>query len=85
MRVVADELEIFELEIVNVHYGRVQFHPGQRTRLARELKLRLVQMVCVKMQVAEGVDEFPRFQIADLRNHQGQQGVAGNIEGHAQK
>src|SRR5438876_8316831 len=29
VRVVADKLEIFEFEIVNVFYGGIQFHPWQ--------------------------------------------------------
>jgi hypothetical protein len=31
MRVVADQFEIFEFEIVNVFYRGIQFHPWQRS------------------------------------------------------
>jgi hypothetical protein len=37
------------------------------------------------MQVAERVDEIARLQSADLRDHHGEQRVAGDVEGHAEK
>ena len=37
------------------------------------------------MQVAEGVDEIARLQIANLRDHQREQRVAGDVERHAEK
>ena len=37
------------------------------------------------MAVATGPDEITRLQTADLRHHQGQQRVAGDVERHAQK
>ena len=85
MRVVADQFKILELEIVDVFHRRIQFHLRQRTRLARELQLRLFEMVLVKVQVAERVDEFAGFQTANLRHHQGEQRVAGDVERHAEK
>src|SRR5439155_14953717 len=51
MRVVTDEFEIFELEAVNVFDGRVQFHLGQRSIIARKLLARLLEMIVVDMQV----------------------------------
>ena len=50
-----------------------------------KLQLRLFEMIRVKMQIAEGVDEIARLQIADLRHHQRQQRVAGDVERHAEK
>lgn len=69
MRVVAGEGEIFEAEIVNAFHGRIQLHARQRTKLAGELLARLVEMVLVKVEIAEGVDEFAGPQIAHLRYH----------------
>ena len=85
MRVVTNQFKILELEFINFFHRRIDFHPRQRTRLARELQLRLLQMIFVKMQIAEGVDKFARLQIADLRNHQREQRVAGDVERHAEK
>ena len=58
MRIVADKLEILELEVVDVFHRRIQFHPRKRARRARQLLARLLEMVPVKMQIAEGVNEF---------------------------
>ncbi len=85
MRVVVHQFKILELEVADVFHRRVQFHLRQRTRLARELQFRLLDVVRVKMQVAERVDEFARLQTADLRDHQREQRVAGDVERHAEK
>ena len=42
-------------------------------------------MIAVEMQVAEGVDEFADLQIALVRDEMGQQGIAGDIEGHTEE
>ena len=42
-------------------------------------------MVSVKVQIAEGVDEFAGLQTRDLRDHHCEQGVGGDIERHAEK
>ena len=42
-------------------------------------------MVGVKMQITEGVNKFQRLQVANLRNHHGEQGVRGDVERHAEK
>ena len=85
VRIVADQFKILELEVVYVFHRRIQFHLRQRTRLARELQLRLLKMIGVEMQVAKGVDEVARLQSANLRDHQREQRVAGDVERHAQK
>ena len=63
MRVVADQFEILELEIVDVLHRRIQLHLRQRARLAGELQLRLFEVIGVEVQVAEGVDECAWLQI----------------------
>ena len=60
MRVVAHQLKILELEVVDVLHRRIEFHLRQRARLARELQFRLLEVIGVKMQIAEGVDEIAR-------------------------
>ena len=42
-------------------------------------------MVGVEVRVAEGVHEVLGLQPADLRHHHRQQGVGGDVEGHAEK
>ena len=75
----------FELEVINVFHLRVQFHLRQGTRLARELKFRLLQMIRVKVQVAKRVDERSRLQTADLRHHQREQRIGSDVEWHTEK
>lgn len=41
-------------------------------------------VIGVDVTVADGVYEFARFEASDVRDHQGQQCVAGDIEGHSQ-
>jgi hypothetical protein len=85
MRIVIHQFKILEFKVADAFHRRIQFHLRQRTRLARELQLRLLDMVRVKMQVAERVDEFARLQPADLRDHQREQRIAGDVERHAEK
>src|SRR6266567_1454983 len=60
MRVVADEIEIFELEIIDVFDARVQPHAWQRSAITRKLFMRLIEMISIQMQIAECVDKFAR-------------------------
>ena len=69
MRVVTDQLEVFELEGANVFDRGIQFQPRQRSTITSELFARLLEMILVKMQVAKGVNEIARPQIDNLRDH----------------
>ena len=85
MRVVADELEIFVLESVDVRDLRVEVHLRERAGLAGELKFRLLEVVGVKVEVPESVDELAGLEAADLRGHEREQSVGCDVEGHAEK
>ena len=85
MRVVADQLEVFELELADVFDARIQFYPRQRPACAVELFARLFEVIVVKMQIAERVDEIAGRKIDSLRDHRRQQGVTGDVEGDADK
>lgn len=85
MRVVADEFEVFVFEIGDVANCRIQFHPGQRPRFARELQPGLLEVIAVQVQVAERVDERAGPQIADLGDHHREQRVRSDVEGNAQE
>src|SRR6266478_8772636 len=69
MWIVANELEIFELKVVNIFDRRVQFHSRQWPEFAGELLTRLVEVVFVKMQIAKCVNKITRRHIDDLRHH----------------
>src|SRR5215468_7235562 len=85
MRIVTDQLEVFEFEILNVFVRRIQFHPRQRSTIARKLFAGLVEMVFVKMQVTKGMDEITRRKIDNLRHHHREQRVRRDVEWHSKK
>src|SRR3954447_7022440 len=75
VRIVFAQNEILEPEIVDAFHGWIQLHPRQRPKPSRKLFPRLLEMILIKMQIAKGVDEFARPQIANLRDHDGEQGI----------
>ena len=85
MRIVIRQGEIFETEIVNIFHGRIELHLRKRTEIAGELGARLFEMILIKMQIAEGVDELTGSQLADLRDHHRELRLGGDVEGHAEK
>jgi uncharacterized repeat protein (TIGR01451 family) len=70
---------------VNIFDAGSQAHLGEFARFTGELEARLFEVVRVKVQVAESMNERARFQIAHLRDHQGEKGVRGNIERDTEK
>src|SRR5690606_14591326 len=85
MRLVADQLEILEAEAEQVLHLRVELHRRQRQRLAGQLQIGLLQVVGVQMAVTAAPDELARREVADLRHHQRQQCIAGDVEGYAEE
>src|SRR5690349_13729584 len=85
MRVVIGEREIFEAEAADIAHCGIDLHLGKRPWFTRKLFAGLVEMISVQVQIAKGVDEFRRLQIANLRHHEREQGITGNIEWHPQK
>ena len=72
MRIVVEQLKIFEAKVFDILHCRIQSHCRERPAFAGQLFARLVEMIQVKMEIAESVDEFAGSQPADLRHHQGQ-------------
>ncbi len=85
MRVVADEFEVLEFEIVDVADGGIDFHPRKRARLTGELKLGLLDVILIQVQIAEGVDEGARLEITHLRHHHGEERIGGDVEGNTKE
>ena len=71
MRVV-DQLEIFELELVDVRYVRVDLEIREGVRVPLQLLLQRLDMVRVHMRIAQSVDELTSLQATDLSEHAGQ-------------
>ena len=85
MGLVADQLEVLEAEVEQILHLGIQLHARQRQRLAGQLQVGLLQVVGVQVAIAAGPDELARLQAGDLRHHQGQQSVAGDVEGYAEE
>ena len=83
--IVIEQLEIFETKVANILDLRVQLHPRERAALASELFARLFEVIRVEMQVAEGVNEIARPEIANLRHHHRQERIARNVERDSEK
>lgn len=83
--VVTFEGEVFVAEILEPVHRGIEQHPREGTRFASELEAGLIEVVHVEVEIAEGVDEFLGFQSADLRDHHGEQGVGGDVEGDAEE
>lgn len=83
--VVAFEAEVFVAEGEEVAHGGVEEHAGQGARGARQQQERLLDVVAIQVQVAEGVHELAGPQARHLRHHHAQQGVGGDVEGDAQE
>src|SRR5665213_444587 len=85
MRVVAFEREVFVAERENVLHLRIDLHHRQRPGWARQLQPGLLEMVGIKVSVAERVHEVARLEAGHLRHHHRQQCVGRDIEGHAEE
>jgi hypothetical protein len=85
MRVVSLKSEILKNKILQARALGVEQHLGQRAAFAGELEPRLLDVVCVEVQVAESVNKGSRFESADLRDHEGQEGIGGDIERNTQE
>ena len=60
VRVVADEFEVFEFEVINVFDCWIQFHSWQRPTIPGKLLASFLEMGLVKVQIAKRVDEIAR-------------------------
>ena len=77
MRVVAFDDDVLGADRPEVLRVALDDELRERLRRARELQLRLVEVVLVEMRVAERVHEVADLQIGDVRDGQAVQGVAG--------
>ena len=59
--IIIHKFKIFVFEIMNILYGGIELHNRQGTGLACQEQFGLFEMVCVQVQVTEGVDECARL------------------------
>ena len=84
-RVVTLEGDVLEAEVEDALHVGIEHEARQGARRARELQAGLLEVVEIEMRVARGVDKLARLQPAHLRHHLQQQGIARNVERHAEK
>jgi hypothetical protein len=82
---VVQHLEVFKLVVKDGGWLAFDIQCGIGKRFTAELQRHLLVVVAVNVAVTARPDEVAHVQVALLRHHVGQQGVAGNVEGHAQK
>src|SRR5262249_13543828 len=85
VRLIANKLKVRVLEFKYRFDSGIQLHHRRRIGFPRDLNSCLLQVVEVKVGVAEGMYEFTRFESAYMRDHHGKQRVGGNVEGRAQE
>ncbi len=85
MALVVQHLKIFKLV---VEYGigfALDVQGGIRKRFSAQLQGYLLVVVAVNVAVATGPNKITDIQVALLGDHVREQGVAGDVEGHAQE
>ena len=85
MRIIVFEAEVAVLEVKNIFFVGIDYHLRQRTWLACELETCLLEVIEIKMCVAEGVDEFSRLEAGALSHHHKQESIRRNVERHAEE
>src|SRR3989442_11067802 len=85
MRLVALEREVLVLELEQLAARGVEAHAREGARRTVELLARLLEMIQIKMRVAEREDELAGLEAGDLRHHQREERVGGDVEGHAEE
>ena len=83
--VVAFEGEILEDKILEAGAGGIENHARQGAALAGKLQASLLEVVGVEVEVAECVNKRAGLESADLRDHEREECVGGDIEGHAEE
>lgn len=82
---VVDYLKVFKLVVEDGLRFALDMQRGVGKRFAAELQGDLLVVVAVNVAIATGPNKVTHIQIALLGHHVGEQGVAGDVEGDAQK
>src|SRR5437870_4706398 len=85
MRLVALEREILVLELEQLAPRGVEAHAREGPRRAGELRARLLEVIEIQVRIAEGEDELAGLETGDLRHHQREERVRGDVEGYAEE
>src|ERR1700677_4100871 len=85
MILVVHELEVLESVVEQGCGPAPDVESRRRQRSARELQLRLLEMIDIEMAVAARPDELAGLEVALLREHVREQRVARDVERHTEK
>ena len=85
MRIVIEQGDVLVGEVGEFTNLGVECEPGQGTQFAAELFAGLVEVVVVEVEIAEGVDEFAGLEVADLRDHAGEECIRRDVERDAEE
>lgn len=84
MWVVPFKLKIFSFEIINRLNFSKNFELWERSWFSLKLSFQRLNVVQVNMSISQSMYKITWLQAGDVRDHVGEQGIAGDVEGHAQ-
>jgi signal peptidase I len=85
MGLIIFEREVLKPESEDIRHRRIELHHRKRIRLTRQLQLCLLEVIVVEVHIPESMNEVPGLEIADLGDHQGEEGIGRDIERNAKK
>ena len=84
MRIVAFNLKVFGLEVIDCLNFSKDSELGERPWFSLKLSFQWLDVIQVNVCISQSVHEVTWLQVRDVCDHVGEQGVAGNVEGHTQ-
>ena len=81
MRVIPDDVEVLELVVEDRIGPSFEYEFGEWTGLTTQLKLRLLEMIRVKVHITERDDNLTDSEIALLGNHVREKGQGALVVG----
>ena len=82
MRIISCHFKVLKFELLNIFHLPLDRDGGEWPRFSFQLLPQRLDMVRVDMSVAERVNKVARPQPSDMGEHDGEQGVAGDVERH---
>lgn len=84
MRIVTFDLKVFSLEVIDFLNFSKDFEFRERPWFPLKLYFQRLNVIQVNVGISQRVYEVTWLQACDVCDHVGEQGVAGDVEGHTQ-
>ena len=81
---VAHDLEVIDAKVLDLPHVALDLELGEGLRLPLELLLERGHVVRVHVRVAQSVNKVPGLEPSHVGDHVGEEGVGGDVEGHAE-